>query len=244
MQEKELRFDRKKHLLYSKTVKSVIQKHLAAHYPPQQAQQYWEDTQRAYVDMLDLIPYLGGKKNGQAGSVYDCAALFAYYQAVPDKPDLAEFGQMNDELFLPTLQRGSFADLNKPVFMGAARFIWTTLSKRSASHRQDWPGNYIMEMRDCPEGAKYVFLRCPIAELAKKLGYTHLMPAMCNPDYPMLKCLKGGLIRSTTCANGDYCDFWVVGDKSEYLKQYLVKTSPEGYQYNDCDEMNAADHAK
>ena len=233
MEDKALHFDRKKHLLYSANVKKVIRAHLAARYEPERAEECWEEVQKAYVSMLDLIPYMGGKKNSQAGSVYDCAALFAFYQAVPDKPDLEEFGQMNDELFLPAFSRSGFLNLNRPILMKAAKGIWTSLSKRSALHREDWPGNYHMEMRPCPEGAKYVFLRCPIAELAKKLGYTHLMPAMCNPDYPMLKCMHGGLIRTTTCANGDFCDFWIVGDQSELLKEHPCKKNPEGYLYNE-----------
>lgn len=233
MNDKDLQFDRKKHLLYSKTVKKVIKAHLAARYPPDLAEKHWEATQLAYVKILDLVPFMGGRKNGQAGSVYDCAALFAFYQAVPDKPDLQEFGQMNDELFLPSLQRVQFLNLNRPIFMKAAKHIWTTLSNRSAAHREDWPGNYHMEMHPCPEGAKYVFLRCPIAEMAKKLGYTHLMPAMCNPDYPMLKCMHGGLIRRTTCANGDCCDFWVVGDQSKFLQEHPCKCNSEGYLYNE-----------
>ena len=77
------------------------------------------------------------------------------------------------------------------------------------------------------------FCAAPIAELAKKLGYTHLMPAMCNPDYPMLKLLHAGLIRKSTCANGELCDFWIVGDKSEMLEKHPCKTSPEGYLYNE-----------
>ena len=233
MREKDLQFDRTRHLLYSKTVRKVIQNHLNLHYPPDRAAALWEQIQLAYVRMLDLIPYLGGKKNGQAGSVYDCAALFAYYQVVPDKPTLEEFGQMNDELFLPAMERVGFANLNKPVFGWLANRIWTTLANRSRRHREDWPGNYIMEMRPCPEGSKYVFLRCPIAELARKLGYTHLMPAMCNPDYPMLRSLHGGLIRRTTCANGDCCDFWIVGSESEFLRRHPCRKSPEGYLYNE-----------
>ena len=233
MKDKELKFDRKKHLLYSNAVKKVIKAHLAKRYEPAEAEKYWEETQKAYVNILELMPYMGGKKNSQAGSVYDCAALFAFYQAVPDKPELKEFGEMNDELFLPGFQRIGFFDLNKPIFMKAAAAIWTSLSKKNLKHRQDWPGNYIMEMRPCPEGSKYVFLRCPIAELAKKLGCTELMPAMCNPDYPMIKCLKGRLIRSTTCANGELCDFWIVGDKSSEIREHPQKLSPEGYIYNE-----------
>ena len=233
MEDQALQFDRKKHLCYSKTVKEVIRRHLTQHYEPELAERYWEDTQRAYVEILELMPYMGGKKNFQASSVYDCAALFAYYRAVPDKPTLEEFGQMNDELFLPALEKKTFVNLNNPLFMKLAGLIWSRLSKVSRRRREDWPGNYHMEMRSCPEGKKYVFLRCPIAELAKKLGYTHLMPAMCNPDYPMLRYMHAGLIRTTTCAFGEQCDFWIVGDQSQFLEQYPVHRDEAGYLVNE-----------
>ena len=79
MKEKNLQFDRSKHLLYSKAVKSVIKAHLAMHYPPDQSADYWEQIQLSYVRMLDLIPYMGGKKNSQSAAVYDCAAHFEKY---------------------------------------------------------------------------------------------------------------------------------------------------------------------
>ena len=233
MRERELEFDQKKHMLYSKSAKKVIQAHLRARYPPEEAEQYWTATQKTYVEILELIPYMGGKQNKQAGSVYDCAALFAFYKAVPEKPDLEEFEHMNEELFLPPFHRAKLFDLNRPILAKAARWIWTTLAKCSAAHSTDWPGNYHMEMQPCPEGTKYVFLRCPIAELAKKLGYTSLMPAMCNPDYPMLRCMHAGLIRRTTCANGDCCDFWIVGDRSHFLKEHPCRKSEDGYLYNE-----------
>ena len=129
--------------------------------------------------------------------------------------------------------RKGFADLNRPWMMKGAGCIFKTLARSSAKHREDWPGNYHMDLRPVPEGVKYVFLRCPIAELAKKLGYTHLMPAMCNPDYPMLAQMHAGLIRTTTCAFGDCCDFWIVGDKSPLLKEHPQKQDRAGYWYNE-----------
>ena len=233
MKEQDLIFDRKKHILYSDQVKKVIQDRLRADYPADQADRLWEQTRKNFVAILEDLPDMGGSKNMQSASVYDCAALFAYYQAVPEKPTLEVFGRMNEDLFVPAMARASYANLNRPLFMKAAGCIWRHLAKVNLRRREDWPGNYIMEMREVPEGCKYVFLRCPIAEMAKRLGLTHLRPAMCNPDYPMLEQLGAGLIRTTTCAHGDCCDFWIVGSESPLLQQHLVKQSEEGYLYNE-----------
>ncbi len=46
---------------------------------------------------------------------------------------------------------------------------------------------------DKDKGIYYEFTSCPIADFAKAHGYLGLMPAFCNPDYPMIKAMHGGL---------------------------------------------------
>lgn len=82
-------------------------------------------------------------------------------------------------------------------------------------------------------GIRYSFTKCPIADFAREHGYVHLMPALCNPDYPMMEPAHGGLIRENTCARGGICDYWIVGDQSPYLKEHPRKTDEEGYWYNE-----------
>ena len=236
MREKEPEFDRNKHLIYSSECRKVILNHLHRHYPDAQAEQLWKDIRRDYCTVVDLIPYLGGKKNSQSQAVYDCAALFSYYRCVPQKPSLQEFSEMNEELFVPTFTRLGFLDLNRPLLMKVADGIWRHLARVNAEKREEWPGNYIMEMVSCCEGSKYVFQRCPIAELAKKLQLSEMMPAMCNPDYPMLKAIHGGLIRKSTCANGDCCDFWIVPDQSRLLEKYPCHRDERGFITNETEE--------
>lgn len=49
---------------------------------------------------------------------------------------------------------------------------------------------------------------------------------------PAMELLHAGLIREKTCANSDVCDYWIVGDKSRYLKEYPKQTNSQGYVYN------------
>ena len=238
MKDAELNFDRERHLLYSKKTKGVIRKYLLRDYGPEQLEPLWEEVQRIYVGFLESVPYLGGKQNMQAGSVYNCIALFAYYEAVPNKPSLEQFEQMNDDIFVPANGKKKPVSLNWGWGMRAAHGIFSHISQNIWKHREDWPGNYHMEVEpfDPEIGVRYQFTTCPIADFARAHGYTHLMSAMCNPDYPMLGALHGGLIRTTTCANGPCCDYWIVGDKSEHLKRNPLIRDEAGYLRNEKEE--------
>ena len=222
------------HLRYSRAVKRLIRKHLAADFPPDRAEALWADVHRIYLEFLTDLPALGGRKNMQAGSVYDCIALFAYYEALPEKPTLAEFEHLNNELFLPPMKARSFLNLNWRFAPRAAHCIYALLARSIKKHAADWPGNYHMEVPpfDPALGVRFHFTTCPIADFARKHGYTHLMPALCNPDYPMLAALHGTLIRTTTCANGDCCDYRIVGDQSPLAREHPLERDDAGYLRN------------
>ena len=55
---------------------------------------------------------------------------------------------------------------------------------------------------------------------------------------PAMELLHTGLIRTTTCANGNVCDYWIVGDKSPYLKKYPKKIDEQGYFYNEVPDRS------
>lgn len=234
MKERELIFDRKKHLLYSKTAKKVILKHLSDAYSGADADKIWERIQKTYVNFLEDMPFIGGRKNAQARGVYDSIALFAYYKAVPDKPSFEELSTMNNETFVPAMQRMGFLNMNRKWVQRLQHFIFCSIAKKAKKHEQDWLGNYHMEVRayDKKKGIYYEFTSCPIADFAKRHGYNDLMPAFCNPDYPMLKAMHGGLIRKCTCSHGSCCDYWIVGDQSKYLKEHPLNKDSSGYLYN------------
>lgn len=235
MKEKDLSFDRKKHCIYSKDVKKVMIKHLQAHYRSEQVASIWEQVQLQYVTFLETLPFIGGSKNSQARGFYDSIALFAYYEAVPDKPSMEEFSKMNEEAFVPAFASlGKIINMNWKWVQRVEHLIFKSIEKEGKKHAKDWPGNYVMEVSpyDKEKGIHYVFKKCPIAEFAKEHGYLHIMSALCNPDYPMMEAAHGALIRRDTCARGRECDYWIVGDKSPYLKEHPRKKDSEGYEYN------------
>lgn len=65
------------------------------------------------------------------------------------------------------------------------------------------------------EGACYYRItRCPICAYCKKLGVEELMPLFCELDNVMITLQHGILHRKHTLAdNGDYCDYYITGNK-------------------------------
>ena len=222
------------HLKYSKVTKTVILTYLKDHYETSEAETLSEAVRQQYEVFLLSMPSLGGKKNGQAQSVYDCIALFALYEVLPDKPALGVFEGLVNQVFVPQMQRAFFVNLNRKPMLKLAHRIFDHIAQKSCRHQQDWPGNYHMEVApfDPELGIRYRFTSCPIADFARLHGYTHLMPAMCNPDYPALAALQAGLIRRKTCGEDDCCDYWIVGSHSHYLEEHSQYRDELGYVRN------------
>ena len=63
MEDKQLLFDRKSHVLYSKPCKKEILAKIALHYPEAEREAVWERVQLRYAELLsDWRTDLGGKK--------------------------------------------------------------------------------------------------------------------------------------------------------------------------------------
>lgn len=224
----------KNHLKFSKITKKVILTYLRDHYDSAKEEALYEALEKQYEAFLIDMPNLGGKKNGQAQSVYDCVALFALYEVVPEKPSLGVFEELVNQVFVPQMKRAFYANLNFSPMLRMAHKIFWHVCRKSDLHRQDWVGNYHMSVEpfDPEVGIRYHFTTCPVADFARKHGYTRLMPAMCNPDYPTLAALQAGLIRTKTCATDDCCDYWIVGSRSPHLKNHPQYRDPQGYIRN------------
>lgn len=82
MKNKELRFDRNCHVLYSKECEKKIKKKIALHYPENLCEEIWTKVQLKYVEFLsEWRTDLGGKRNfhNGKGGTYDCIAIMTYY---------------------------------------------------------------------------------------------------------------------------------------------------------------------
>ena len=249
MDEKDLIFDRKKHVLYSQQLKSLVLEKLKSRYSDNEVLTKWEKIQKLYLEYLKDLPYLGGPKNrhNKKGGTYDCIAMMCYYECERKSPPLNnlkfainELYEMNNSLFVPDFQRmGKILNANSPLgrkILHLAFKITSKLDKKVADKAKEFNNEttgYIMEVAP-PQKDKvsYKFHRCPIAEFAKSKGFLPIMPAFCNGDYPALSQIHGTLIRKHTCANSDSCDFLIVGDKSQQAKEHTQRENDAGYYYN------------
>jgi len=241
MKEKELKFDNKRHIIYSTNAKKAIRAQLIENYDYQEMEILWEKTQNIYVRFIETMPYTGAKKNMQATSIYDTIALFAYYEAVPNKPTAEEFFKLNVETFVPDMRtRGKLINLNWKWVECLEYIIFKVIEKTIGSHAKDgtWGNTWKLKVspRKSNDGVKYEFTGCPIVDFAKANGFMHLMPEVCNCDYLLMEAIHGDLIRNHTVAMGyETCDYWLVGDKSPHLKKHPRKKDENGYWYNIMD---------
>ena len=55
---------------------------------------------------------------------------------------------------------------------------------------------------------------------------------MCNPDYKAMELIHAKLVRTTTCSNGDKCDYTIYGDKDDRLNDHEEYVDKDGYRRN------------
>ena len=232
MNDNDLSFDRTCHVLYTEPCKQQIRAKIALHYPAEERENVWERVQRQYVEFLsDWRTDLGGKKNfhNGAGGTYDCIALMAYYTVCREAASLAEIEEMEGELFLPAFRKLKFVDVNKPLFRRLLHFAF-----QNARRRCDVWGDYKMHVAPFEKGQpiRYEFTACPVAEFAKQHDLLEVMPALCNPDYAGMELIHARLVRTTTCANGDRCDYAICGDRDAYCSEHPEYLDEAGYRRN------------
>ena len=232
MKDSKLQFDRKVHVLYSKTCKKEIRTKIALHYPAAEQEAVWESVQRQYADFLsDWRTDLGGKKNfhNGTGGTYDCIAIMSYYTVCKEVSSFPEIEEMEENLILPSFRKLRFVNCNKPFWRKLMYRVFLR-AKRSCDKWHDY------EMTVAPyENGKpiyYEFTACPAAEFAKQFGFTDIMPALCNVDYASMELLHARLVRTTTCVDGRRCDYTICGDKDPYLKEHPEYRDEAGFRRN------------
>lgn len=235
MKDSELDFDRSCHVLYSKACKKAILQKIALHYPKEEQNAVWEKVQRQYVQYLKTWRTdLGGKQNfhNGAGGTYDCIALMTYYVVCKEKTSLAEIEEMEGGLFLPAFRMMHalpFLNANRPWVKKLLHKSFASAQTRCAA----W-NDYKMNVHpyDAAQPIYYEFTACPVADFAKQYGLLEVMPALCNPDYPAMELLHARLVRTTTCANGDKCDYAIYGDKDPCLAAHPEYVDEKDYRRN------------
>ncbi len=91
-----------------------------------------------------------------------------------------------------------------------------------------------MELEEYKEDKhiRYYFKTCPVYEFAKNHDLLDILPALCNVNYKGMEVLHSKLIRKCTLKTSSICDYTIVGDKDEYIKEHEEYIYKDGGIYN------------
>lgn len=157
-----------------------------------------EDNPMAYNEMFALVfvaPYIASEKKIPAETIQEMMRRSLY-----------TFKWFFSLINLNT-KRGKEANKKNVL----KYYKWYTEEKEKL-----YPTSFKVDFEGEPyEGACYYRItRCPICAYTKKLGVDELMPLFCELDELMISFQHGVLHRKETIAKGgDYCDYFIVGDK-------------------------------
>ncbi len=232
MQNIELDFDKTRHVMFSKECEKEIKNKISLNYQSDLHDKIWKDVQLKYTEFLSKWNVdLGGKKNfhNGKGGTYDCIALMSYYVVCKDKTNLQELEKMEGNLFLNSFKKMKFVNCNK-LFFKKLMYKAFVFTKKKCDKWHDYQMNVGKFDKNKP--IYYEFTSCPVAEFAKQFNLLEIMPAFCNPDYKAMEAIHAKLIRTTTCSNGNKCDYTICGDQDEFIKNHPEYVDECGYRRN------------
>ena len=230
MREKDLPFDRTKHMVYTNNAKKCVQKLLHRYYDEQTAARLWEKVQLQYCEYLKDEPALAGLKI--TTSIYDPILIFAWYAVVPDKPALEEVQQDIYRSFFGSFGvMGKVFNLNRKPDNRLAASIFQKANDIRVEEIKNFPESFRMGCcaYEKEDGViRYSFTRCPNAEFAKRHHMEDVLPVLCNCDHLAMQSIHASLIREGTCVTSDCCDYCIVGDRNPIAAEYELKTAENG----------------
>ena len=230
MREKDLPFDRTKHMVYTNNAKKCVQKLLHRYYDEQTAARLWEKVQLKYCEYLKDEPALAGLKI--TTSIYDPSLIFAWYAVVPDKPALEEVQQDIYRSFFGSFGvMGKVFNLNRKPDNRLAASIFQKANDIRVEEIKKFPESFRMGCcaYEKEDGViRYSFTQCPNAEFAKRHHMEDVLPVLCNCDHLAMQAIHASLIREGTCVTSDCCDYCIVGDRNPIAAEYELKTAENG----------------
>ena len=112
----------------------------------------------------------------------------------------------------------ALVDLNKPKNQQRLRAHYEKYKAISDEKldRGEWGNSWRIEMNPHvrEKGVAFDLVGCPLADFAKKHGYTEIMPVLCGFDHLTAGLMHACLFRAHTVATGSTrCDFRYLGDR-------------------------------
>ena len=228
MRERDLPFDRTRHVIYTKNARKCVQKLLRHYYDERTAAQLWEKIQLQYCEYLKDEPALGGVK--MTTSIYDPILIFAWYHVIPDKLPLEDVQQDIYDCFMGSFSiLGKVFNLNRKFDSRLANVIFRRTGDIRVEEIKRFPASFRMGGYTYENGiVRYCFTQCPNAEFARRHHMEDVLPVMCNCDHLAMQKLHATLIREGTCCISDVCDYCVVGDRNPIAGQFELATRENG----------------
>ena len=230
VKEKDLPFDRKKHVCYTKNAKKCVQKLLKRYYDAKTAENLWEQIQLQFCEYLKEEPPMAGARI--TTSIYDPILIFSWYKVIPDKPPLEDVQQDIYECFMGSFDRlGKIFDLNRRLDNRLAAGIFQMANDIRIEEIKKFPSSFRMgsSSYDRQNGIIYYsFTQCPNAEFAKRHHMETVLPVMCNCDHIAMQKLHATLIREGTCLTSNCCDYCICGDQNPMAGDYELKEAENG----------------
>ncbi len=211
-----------------KIVERAIKRYIKKRFPNE-----WKtilnEAHELYPELMSKSPDIGGKENMLANNLNMFILVIAYYEASGHRIDGAEIDEIIDDIynrykwlgaFLNLNRKGTLSMMRKKLYKSYSEYARKVEEKQSRGEWRDTWGMIVDPLND-PTCFSFTLVGCPLAEYAKKYGYTELMPHMCALDHKYAKVLHTRLIRTHTVATGaDSCDYRYVPDKNEFAKNY------------------------
>ncbi|MCR5806093.1 MAG: L-2-amino-thiazoline-4-carboxylic acid hydrolase [Oscillospiraceae bacterium] len=212
-------------------VRQAIRRYLKGHYR-REMRRIIARAERIRPKLAKRAPYLGGKENALANN-FDMFILFlSYYEASGHRMAGDAIDEIIEDIYRHLKFLDIFMDINcRPFFILLRNALYKSYRRYAEKVRQkqsagEWLSTWgmMVDPNKTDEGFAFTLVGYPIAEYAKKYGYTELIPHMCALDHTYAKILHAKLIRTHTVATGaDSCDYWYVPDRSRIARKYKGK---------------------
>ncbi len=210
------------HLMFG-IVEGVLKRYLKRHHP-EQKDEIVRKAHELFPRLMKDTPDLGGKENSLAYNMELFILFIAYYEASDHLIDGEAFDEIFDDLYRTLKPFGFFLNCNNKVILKALRaYLYRNYQKYADTVKQKqaegkWMDTWgmVVNPENTDVGLAFTLVGCPLAEYAKRNGYSHLMPHLCCLDHVYARVMHTKLIRNHTVAQGaDSCDYWYVPDRQE-----------------------------
>lgn len=196
--------------------KTWIKKELNKKYSSDYAAEKYQEIIEIYEKFSNDAPAIGGKDNPMSKNFYGALSAFAYYECMNRNMSSKEISHMCFGMMIGDRKGGqlSMFNLNNKLVQKIFHGLFRLRAKKLNRHKKDgsWNNTWGMEVNPLnhKKGISIHLVGCPIADFAKKNGYSELMPYFCETDKAVIEHFGGTLCREHTVADGyEDCDYWI-----------------------------------